>query len=113
MDGCTTDSAAWSPTAAPVWADTADPVWAEWPSTAAPAWLWAAWSLWAAGWVTVWSDGWVTECAETPTACDLATAYDPEADDTEDVQLRVRDVPDPNTPASSELIAWVSSMMNP
>ena len=33
-------------------------------------------------------------------------------DDTDAVQLRVRAVPDPNTPASSELIAWVSSITN-
>ena len=96
----------------PLCADTAVPVCAEWASTAVPPWLCAAWSAWAAAWVTVWSDGWVTECALTPTAWDLATAYDPETDDTDAVQLRDRAVPVPNTPWSSELIAWVSSMMN-
>ena len=112
MLGWTTPTAAWSPTAVPVWADTAVPVCAEWASTAAPVWLWAAWSLCAEGWVTVWSDAWVTECADRPTLSDWATAYDPDTEEVDELQRRVREAPVPNTVWLIELIAWVSSMTN-
>ena len=62
--------------------------------------------------MTVWSDGWVTECADRPTLSDWATAYDPDTDDVDELQRRVREAPVPNTVWLIELIAWVSSMTN-
>ncbi len=110
--GWTTEIAAWSPTAAPVWADTAGPgvrgVGVDRGAGVALGRVVAVRGR--LGDRVVGRLG--HRVRRQADAWDWATAYDPDTDDVDEVQLRVRAVPVPNTVWSSELIAWVSSITN-